>query len=244
MSSRSINGEFHTTVVQIDAAGNIVSGGGGSSGGAITSVDIGTTTDAAATSDAGAFSLIALVKRLLGKFPASVGVKASAAALPVVLASDDAQIGTKVTAVPALATGGTGLIGWLSAQWQALINLGNQLPATIGIKAASASLSVAPASDANLARETYSTVTPMSAAVNGAAGWVQLASQACTQFDLVNNTGTALEYKRGAAGTVFIPVPDGTSRLIQGIANANTIYLRRVDQSSTSVTVVGEAFAV
>ncbi|WP_398493356.1 hypothetical protein [Variovorax sp.] len=200
------------------------SGGGGVGGGAVTIADgasatLGARADAPASSDTATASLMAFMKRLVGKIP-GFGAAASAAALPVVLASDDAQIGTKTNAATALPAGGAGLIGWLSNIWNTLAN-------------------------GSLARETYSTVTPLSLpTLNPGSGFNQFGAQACTSLDLINNTGTTLEYKRGSTGTVFIPVPPGTSRLIQGITNANQIYVRRLDQSNTVVTLVAEAFAV
>lgn len=86
----------------------------------------------------------ATLASMSAKLPATLGAKASAASAAVVLATDDAQIGTKVTAVAALGAGGAGLIGWLSSIWNAI---STQLPASLGIKTAAASLSVAPASD-------------------------------------------------------------------------------------------------
>lgn len=105
--------------LQCDSDGRlVVSGGVGGGGGssdtteatqqlvktAVQAIDadIGAPADAAATTDAGTFSLIALVKRLLGKLPASLGIKTSAASLPVVLASDQATL----TVAPVLTAGG------------------------------------------------------------------------------------------------------------------------------------------
>jgi hypothetical protein len=51
-------------------------------------VTLGAKADAAATTDAGTFTLVALVKRLLGKFPAVVGQTTKAGSLSVALASD------------------------------------------------------------------------------------------------------------------------------------------------------------
>lgn len=94
-----------TPVVQVDAAGNIVTPGGAGAGGgdasaanqttgntslAAINAGIGAPNDAAATSDTGTFSLLALVKRLFSKFPASLGAKTSANSLSVVLATDQA----------------------------------------------------------------------------------------------------------------------------------------------------------
>ena len=56
-------------------------------------VTLGAKADTAATTDAGTFSLIALTKRLLGKFPA-LGQALSAASQPVVIASDQSAIPT------------------------------------------------------------------------------------------------------------------------------------------------------
>lgn len=89
-----------------------------SGGGPVTIADgadvtLGAQADAPAANDTGVFSLMALFKRLLTKIPV-IGTQLSAASMSVTLASDDAQIGTKITAAPALGAGGTGLIGWLS----------------------------------------------------------------------------------------------------------------------------------
>jgi len=159
----------------------------------------------------------------LTNFPATQPVSAAALPLPTGAATS------------ALQTTGNTAVTTMSAK----------LPAALGSTTAAASLSVTPATDANVARESYSTVTPLSlATANPGSGFAQFGSQACTSLDLVNNTGTTLEYRRGAGGTVYIPIPPGTSRLIQGITNANQIYVRRVDQSNTVVTMVAEAFAV
>lgn len=56
------------------------------------SADIGAMADAAATTDGGAFTLIALIKRLLGKLPAALGQTTMAASLPVTLASNQSAI--------------------------------------------------------------------------------------------------------------------------------------------------------
>lgn len=72
---------------------------------------MGSTTDTAAASDSATASLIALFKRLLGKFPAGLGQKTAAASLPVVLASDQGAIttaGVYNTAQPTLTGGQVG----------------------------------------------------------------------------------------------------------------------------------------
>lgn len=95
-----------------------------------------------------------------------------------------------------------------------------------------------------VARETYSAVTITSVATNATgANFNAFAALACSSLDIVNTTGTDIEYRRGGAGSTIV-VPTGTSRLVQGITNANAISLRRVDQGATVVTVAAEAFAV
>lgn len=71
--------------------------------------DLGAPADAVATTDTGTFSITALIKRglqrwtsLLAILPASLGAKASAASLPVVLASDQATL----SVAPVLTAGG------------------------------------------------------------------------------------------------------------------------------------------
>ena len=123
--------------------------------------------DAAATTDTGTFSLIALFKRLLGKTPA-LGVAASAAAVPVVLASDDAQIGTKVTAVTALGAGGTGLIGWLST----IANFVKGLPTALGVATSASSMPVVLASDDAQVGAKITAVTALGAGGTGIIGWL------------------------------------------------------------------------
>jgi hypothetical protein len=83
--------------------------GGGSSGATeatqlLVKAGIGAPNDAAATTDAGTFSIIALIKRglqnwttLIGRIPASLGAKTSAASLAVVIASDQAAVAARDT---------------------------------------------------------------------------------------------------------------------------------------------------
>lgn len=65
-------------------------------------VALGATGDSAASSDSGTFSLIALIKRLLGKLPASLGAKAPTASLSTVPAA-----GTLTSRSGTITTGGT-----------------------------------------------------------------------------------------------------------------------------------------
>lgn len=148
--------------------------------------------DAAATSDTGAFSLIAMTKRMLTQLAA----------------------------------------------------LGSKLPPSLGAKTSAQSLTITPATDANVARETYGTVTILgvSTSTTGAT-FVAFGSQVCSSVDVVNNSGADIEIRRGAAGSTMV-IRDGYSRLMQGVTNSNQLQLRRADQANTAVSVSAEAYNV
>jgi hypothetical protein len=118
-----------------------------------------------------------------------------------------------------------------------------QLPGTLGAKASSASLSTTPATDANVARETYSSapIQKVTTPVAGGTAFQLLAAVACSSLDLANPTTVDIEYQRGAAGAAF-PIPAGGSRTIVGITNANQIGVRRRDGSTAQVDLYAEAF--
>lgn len=94
----------------------------------------------------------------------------SGSAVPLILTDDgkvpvDATVtldaGAAATAAPPLPAGGLGLIGWLAQTAVSIMEMSAKLPASLGIKTAAGSLSVAPASDAKFALAT-------------AAGWAQV----------------------------------------------------------------------
>lgn len=89
-----------------------------------------------------------------------------------------------------------------------------------------------------------STITIISAqtAATGT-NYTAFGSNVCDSMDIVNNSGYAIEYRRGAAG-LTIPIPTGSSRLIVGIANSNEIDIRRVDTSNTQITITAEAITL
>lgn len=62
--------------------------------------------------------------------------------------------------------------------------------------------------------------------------------QPCRQFTVVNDTGTALEFKQGAEA-VYLPIPDGMTYTFYGIRNTADLAVRRKDVSATQVTVIG-----
>lgn len=69
--------------------------------------------------------------------------------------------------------------------------------------------------------------------------YVVLASAAASQVTLINTTGKDLEVRRGGAG-VALPVPDGSYWTFRGVANANELGVRRIDQSNVQLTAVYE----
>lgn len=89
--------------------------------------------------------------------------------------------------------------------------------------------------------EASATIMSAQTAATGT-NWTTFASQACAILDMQNFTGTAIEYRRGGAGSAF-RIPDGGQRRIVGITNANEISVRRVDTSNTQVTVAAEALS-
>jgi hypothetical protein len=78
------------------------------------------------------------------------------------------------------------------------------------------------------------------ATANPGSTYTAFGSAACNGLDIVNETGVAIEYRRGGAGSPM-QIGAGRSRLVVGITNANEVSVRRVDQSNTSVTVAAEA---
>lgn len=89
----------------------------------------------------------------------------------------------------------------------------------------------------------YQNATIMTAATAGSGtGWTAFSSQACSVLDISNVTGADIEYRRNATGSAM-RIPDGGSRMVVGITNASQIEVRRVDLSTTPVTVTAEALS-
>lgn len=83
------------------------------------------------------------------------------------------------------------------------------------------------------------TVVSVTTAATGT-NWTAFSSQECDALDIVNNSGTTIEYRRNGAGSA-IPIPTGSARLVLGIDNASDISVRRSDTSNTQVTITAEA---
>lgn len=141
-------------------------------------------------------------------------------------------------------SGAFSLMAYIKRISSMIVFLRAQLPASLGPKTSALSLSVAPSTDANLSRETYTTVTVLSVLTQATgANWATFNSTTCSSLDIVNNSGVDIEYRRNGGGNSMV-VRDGYSRLIQGITNASQIIVRRVDQANTVVTVTAEAYNV
>lgn len=58
-------------------------------------------------------------------------------------------------------------------------------------------------------------------------------------MDIINDTGTDIEYRRGGSGN-SITIPDGSTRLVLGVGDVSDIEVKAVNGSA--VTVTAEAF--
>lgn len=90
----------------------------------------------------------------------------------------------------------------------------------------------------------YTTVTITQASTNAdGTTFTAFPSVACEILEVVNDTGTDLEYRRGATGNTMI-ITAGQTRRIVGITNANGIQVRRKDTATTPVVVRAEAMKI
>lgn len=87
----------------------------------------------------------------------------------------------------------------------------------------------------------YTTVTITQASTNAdGTTFTPFPSVACEILEVVNDTGTDIEYRRGSTGNTMI-ITAGQTRKIVGITNANGIQVRRKDVATTPVVVRAEA---
>lgn len=70
--------------------------------------------------------------------------------------------------------------------------------------------------------------------------FVAFESWACSSLDLINYSGTDIEFKYFGQ-TETLKIPNNSGRLIDGINNANKVLVRCVNTSNTQVTVKGVA---
>lgn len=146
----------------------------------------------------------------------------------------DARTGSLTETAPATDTASSGINGRLQRIAQRITSLIALLPASLGQKAGSASLSVV---------EAAPTATIVSLQTNATGTtYNAFSSQTCTMLDIVNTAVAAvdLEVRRGGSGYTIV-VPAGSSRMFVGITNASDLQVRRLDTSNTQVTFTAEA---
>lgn len=68
--------------------------------------------------------------------------------------------------------------------------------------------------------------------------YTAFSSQACKQLTVSNQSGTTLEFQQGGSGVAF-QVPTGSFYTFFGLSNASSLGARRVDTSTTQVTIQG-----
>lgn len=96
---------------------------------------------------------------------------------------------------------------------------------------------------AALKMPTYSAITNLILTTSTTpSAYVAFSSQACEALDIMNDTGSVIEYVRNGAGNPY-PIPNGASHLIPGITNANQISFR-VKNTAAAVVVSGMAIKV
>lgn len=172
---------------------------------------LGGTADAAAGTDSGTFSLIALIKRLLGKFPSTLGTKTAANSFSVTLSSDDdVLLGSLTEAAPASDTASSGLNGRLQRIAQRLTTL----IAAVGVaKSATATPTNVPAA--------ITTTTLLAANANRLGGSIVNDSTAILYILLGSGTASATNYSYVVDGKTTVggtfEIPEGWTGAIQGI---------------------------
>ena len=157
-----------------------------------------------------------------------------ASAVPVSGPLTDAQL--RATAVPVSATA---LPLPAGAATSALQTSGNTSLSNIDAKLPALASGRVPV-NSSIPTSGSGTILALTTA-NPGTTYTAFASQACVALDIVNNTGTTIEYRRNATGTAM-QIPSGAARMVIGITNANQIEVRRTDTSNTTVTLQAEAF--
>lgn len=67
--------------------------------------------------------------------------------------------------------------------------------------------------------------------------FVKFSAQPCVQLTIANNTGTTIEVQQGGSGAA-LPIFPASYYTFFGLTDASNLGVRRVDQSTTSVTVI------
>lgn len=193
------------------------------------SAALGATADASASTDTGAFSLIALIKRLLAKFtsqlPASLGQKAMAASMAVVVANDQTAVPVSASSLP-LPSG--------AAAETTLAAASAKLPATLGQKTGANSLAVVVASDqsalttSNQNNASFGAIANYSVTTTAAA----VGSGACRSVIVKAAPTNTVAVLVGDATTQAFPLAAGEFIVIP-TTNVNTIYAKTASGTAT-----------
>ena len=245
-----------TLVMPVDQDGNLAAGGGGGGGSTsastITTGINNATLPQLATVIGHVDGVEGLVTAMSAKLPASLGAQTAANSLSVTLASNaqlPAYAATPTFRIDQATPGTTNLVAVSNAGFNALqggnpVAVGNPLffrlsDGTAALGTAANPLLIGPGTNPTFTvnaggRVTVASIDAVTTAATGT-NYSTLGAGACTEVLLINLTGTQLEYRRGGAG-VAMPVVSNSAVLIEGIANANEISIRRTDTSNTQVT--------
>ncbi|WP_374495337.1 hypothetical protein [Zoogloea sp.] len=151
----------------------------------------------------------------------------------------NADLGAPADGAAAGDTSAVGIIALLKRSLQRWTTLLDRLPGSLGTKTAAASLPVVLASDQAAVATVPQLVSgghvSAQTAVSGT-GYTAFGAQACKQLTILNGTGVDIGVTVGGAG-VEVPVLAGTYYTFFGLTNANQLSVRRVDASTTQVTV-------
>ena len=118
------------------------------------------------------------------------------------------------------------------------------MPATLGAKPGSQSMSVVFASD-----QSTKTSAPVATSVGmvsvqtstlGGLTYVPFAAKACNSLTIVNDTGISIDIFRTGDPLPY-PVLATQTHVFLGITDASNLSVRRTDQSPTQITVTAEA---
>jgi hypothetical protein len=148
----------------------------------------------------------------------------------------DADVGAKADAAATTDTGTFSLVALIKRALQNWTTLLARIPALVSGRM--------PVDGSGVTQPVSGSVTPVltsgghisaTTAVSGT-GYVAFGGQACKQLTILNGTGVDIGVTVGGAG-VEVPVLAGTYFTFFGLTNANQLSVRRVDTSTTQVTV-------
>lgn len=203
-----------------------------------TAAQIGAVTETAPVSDTASSGLNGRLQRIAQRItsfialvPASLGSKTASTSFAVTQSTEDvARLGIITETAPIGDTDSSGINGRLQRIAQRLASLIALLPASLGIKAASASLSIAPASDVIFSIRLAASAAALTSVNSAATSGTILAANAARKgasisntdanalyLDLSGGTASATNYSVKVAADGYFEVPFGLTGLITGI---------------------------